>query len=1316
MVIIVNCDTPSIMKDSEFCNQRQGPMVVEWRGMMRWAAIMLALLLLSHRGVAQRKFSNIGFGEAHVVNCFAQDASGMIWIGTNHGLYSYDGYSTISHATHSHATSSQVNSMLIAGDTIYIGADCGLLAYDIAHDSFCDTVATAPSDIRALARHGGTLLIGSLGGFYELDIATRSIARRDRGLSNSTVYSILPIEGEGIYVGTYNGLNKYLPQSKEFRHIAMPTPNAKKNTFVNSLLYDSRRGCLWVGIEGSLYTMDLLSHRFTRIDGFGYNSIKSLAIDDASGEVMVGTDNGLYSYTDQGIVRYSHNSRISSSLLNNVVWSVFFDRDHNLWAGTDYNVSLSPQSDNNLISIYELTGSEEGNVIYAIARDSRGLLWLGGTNGLIRCEGSMAGTLWYSMDNALYPLTHNRIRAIYCGRNDELWIAGDGGLNRYDYATRRFRRYHIVSSDRRYNANWAYSIFEDSVGNVWVGSFLGGVLVVSRDKLLSADSEVIADHHITFGDAGNFVNQMIPATDGGAWVLLYRGGGLYKIDGRSFSAKRVNVEAEMGNTLSHIIATPDGRLWCASDDVIAIFDAATCECITTLRLNRYATNRVTAMALVAGKVWVATSSGVWAIDATSYCAERLDLPNHTFYSIAHDAAAGRVLLGGLDEIAEVSLGELQHEQRESDIFFTAMWVNDELRASAGILRSQGSIELRHDENHIAVCVSDFGYSPDCTTQFVYKIEEHGSKWLTLPLNTNRITLSNLPPGTYTVRVKAVGADGKLTANERTLVIRIAPPWYASTPALIVYALLLLALVMWIIHFYRVKNRLRIAGIEKEKTVEQIALKTEFFANISHDLKTPLSLIMGPIGRLIPQVTDPAVEKQLNLAYENALKMNTLIHTMLDTKRIDSDTETLMILSQVDMVNFGRNIVQTFAAAYEQKHFIFTCDVDTIYMDIDVVKMESVINNIISNACKYSGENATIAVAVERQEDNLVIKISDDGMGIAERDLPFIFQRLYQSPRTKGVKEGTGIGLYIAKKFVELHGGRIGVASVEGSGTTFTIVLPMKCANEALPGGQSESGKAAKNGTVLIVEDNEAIRNFLTDTLADDYKCLMAANGRAGLAVCGSVVPDLMIIDYMMPVMDGIEMCRRIKENPTLACVPIIMLTAKDDAAIELRSTDMGVDCFKPKPFNVQVLQSRVRQLIGNKDRMRSHLRMEEITAEVKEIEAESGDERLLADVVKLIEDHIDDTELNVNFLGDKLGVSSKQLYRKLKQHLGVTPVDFIRQVRMKKAAMLLQQNKFTISEIMYMVGFSSSSYFAKCFQAHFGVTPRQYAEEHRPQP
>ena len=177
-----------------------------------------------------------------------------------------------------------------------------------------------------------------------------------------------------------------------------------------------------------------------------------------------------------------------------------------------------------------------------------------------------------------------------------------------------------------------------------------------------------------------------------------------------------------------------------------------------------------------------------------------------------------------------------------------------------------------------------------------------------------------------------------------------------------------------------------------------------------------------------------------------------------------------------------------------------------------------------------------------------------------------------------------------------------------------------------------------------------------------------------------------------------------------------MLTAKDDAAIELRSTDMGVDCFKPKPFNVQVLQSRVRQLIGNKDRMRSHLRMEEITAEVKEIEAESGDERLLADVVKLIEDHIDDTELNVNFLGDKLGVSSKQLYRKLKQHLGVTPVDFIRQVRMKKAAMLLQQNKFTISEIMYMVGFSSSSYFAKCFQAHFGVTPRQYAEEHRPQP
>lgn len=1263
---------------------------------------------------AVKSFASIGFqGEVRVVNCFAQDATGMIWIGTNHGLYSYDGYSTCQHSvSHDTDTSSQINSMTIVGDTIFIGADCGLLAYDIARDAFCESHSTTPTDIRALAVHGGTLLIGSLNGFYEYDLRSHTVTERKAGLSNRTIYSILDIEGDGIYVGTYNGLNKFQLHNKEFRQIEMPSPNVKKNTFVNSMLFDSRRGCVWVGTEGSLYKMDMVTHHFTRIEGFGNNSIKSLALDDRNGDVMVGTDNGLYIYNEWGIVRYSHNSRINSSLLNNIVWSVFVDRDHNLWAGTDYNISMSQQSDNDIITIPELTGKEDGNVFYAIARDSRGLLWLGGANGIIKYDGSAARTEWYTMDNQRHTLPHNRIRAIYCDRENELWIAGDGSVNRYDYGTGQFSRYHIVSSDRRYNANWAYSIFEDNSGNMWVGSFLGGVFVVSRDKLMASDGEVTADRHISFGEANNFVNQMIPSAGGGAWVLLYKGGGLYRIDGKAYGLRKIDVVKDMGGEPSNIIATDNGQLWCATDEAIAVYDAPTCRYLRKFSVSRYANCTVTAMKQVGDKVWLATNTGVWTVDMATFKPERLNIPNHPFYSIGYDEKAAKVVLGGLDEIVAVSLGDITAEQPEPDIFVTAVHVNDKLFAPDGqSVRSISRINLGHDENHITISVSDFNYSTDNKTQFAYRIDGLGDKWVTLPVNSNRITCANLVPGNYTVHIKAIGSDGELSEKERSIVIAIAPPWYASTPAHIVYALLLVALVLWVINFFRVKNRLRIARIEKEKTVEQIALKSELFANISHELKTPLSLIIGPIGRLIADVKEPAVAKQLNMAYENALKMNTLIHKVLDTKRIDADTETLMILSQVDIVHFCSNIVQTFEAAYGQKHFLFTSGVETIYMDIDVVKMESVINNIISNACKYSGENATIAVAMERQEDNVVIRISDDGIGIAEADIPFIFQRLYQSPRTKGVKEGTGIGLYIAKKFVELHEGKIAVTSLPGSGTTFTIVLPIK-GGEAVGNESDEGSKVAKNGTILIVEDNDAIRRFLTDTLGDEYNCLLAANGRAGLAVCGSVVPDLMIIDYMMPVMDGMEMCRRIKENRALACVPIIILTAKDDPDLELRSAELGVDCFMPKPFNVQVLTSRVRQLLGNKDLLRSRLRMEEIT-EVKEPEVESSDERLLADAVKLIEDHIADTELSVNYLSEKLGISPKQLYRKLKQHLGVTPVDFIRQVRMKKAAMLIQQNKFTISEIMYMVGFSSSSYFAKCFQAHFGKTPRQYAEESR---
>ncbi|MGN0207060.1 MAG: two-component regulator propeller domain-containing protein, partial [Muribaculaceae bacterium] len=696
-----------------------------------------------------KKFESIGFdGEARVVNCFAQDSTGMIWIGTNHGLYSYDGYSTYPHNTADAYTRSHINSMTIVGDTIFIGADCGLLAYDISRDAYCERIDSSPGNIRALAKQENNLLIGTLNGFFIMSLSSHEISEHSNGLSNNTVYSILNIDGEGLYVGTYNGLNKYMQHNNEFRKIEMPGNYEKKNTFVNSMLFDPERGCVWVGTEGSLYTMDLVTHHFTRIDGFGNNSIKSLALDDRNGDVIVGTDNGLYIYSQGKIVRYSHNSRISFTLLNNIVWSVFVDKDHNLWAGTDYNISMSSESGNNTISIAELTGMEDGNVIYAIGRDTRGLLWMGGANGIIRYNGNAEQSVWYTMDNPQHPLQHNRIREIYCDRENELWIVGDGGVNRYDYTTGQFCRYNILSSDRRYNTNWAYSIFEDAKGNLWVGSFLGGVFVINRKKLLESNGEAQADRHISFGDSQNFVNKMIPASDGGAWVLLYNDGGLYHIDETGRKYQKIEVEKDMGYQPSSIITTDNGLLWCANEDVVCVYNAATQKCMKKLKVSKYTTNIVYTMEQVADRVWLATNTGVWTINTNSFITERLNVPNHPYYSISYDKDKGTIALGGVDEIVMLNLSDISGKSVESDIYITAVMVNDKLYSTEeNSVRALKRINLGHDENHIIINVSDFNYSTDRKTQFAYCIEELGGKWVTLPINGNRISCSNLVPGT-----------------------------------------------------------------------------------------------------------------------------------------------------------------------------------------------------------------------------------------------------------------------------------------------------------------------------------------------------------------------------------------------------------------------------------------------------------------------------------------------------------------------------------------------------------------------------------------
>lgn len=501
--------------------------------------------------------------------------------------------------------------------------------------------------------------------------------------------------------------------------------------------------------------------------------------------------------------------------------------------------------------------------------------------------------------------------------------------------------------------------------------------------------------------------------------------------------------------------------------------------------------------------------------------------------------------------------------------------------------------------------------------------------------------------------------------------------------------------------------------ERRRAVADAERRLTFLADISHDLKTPLSMIIGPLSVVRERPLDNDTRKKLEVVYEHAMKLNALIHRTVELNHLDSDADSMLIISKVEAVEFCSGIMDSYRETHPEKTFVFQALIPGLYIDVDVVKLESVINNLLSNACKYSGSNATISCSVGCNGSNVEIIVSDDGVGIPADEQSLIFQRMFRSPRTAKGYEGTGIGLYLIKKFLELHGGTIELYSRENEGTTFIVSLPIsKSSIEDLDRRVTE-GKdtAADNRTkILVVEDNDSIASFIQSVLDEEYNVIVAANGRSGLAVASSFQPDLIIVDEMMPIMSGLEMCRRLKENPRLALIPVIMLTAKTDNRTEAESVKCGIDVFMSKPFEADILLGRIRHLIESKHTMMHAARIEAMTTP-KPVEIESVAERQLAEITRIIEENMSDSDLNVNTLAEKSGIGTKQLYRLIKKLVGVTPVDYIRRMRIRKAAILLEQHKFTVSEITYMVGFKTPSYFSKCFINEFGCKPSQYTGE-----
>ncbi len=1306
--------------------------------MLTKTSLLFLLLVLCFPGVYSQKpkyqmFENINLGTgASVVGCFLQDRQGLVWIGSNRGLFSYDGYNVQPHFMFDEKSNTQIYCGVIVDQKyLYLGADNGVLIYNIETDRYENAPVNFPTDVRTLLLQDEDLWLGTLNGLYRFDLKENKLHYFDPkkyvNLSHPTIYSIIRAHDNSIYVGTYNGLCRYSPRDDSFQRVKLPANPQKNNQFINSLLEDTTRRCIWVGMEGNLLKYNLTNGSIDEIEMFRDNSVKSLELDGNS-RLLAGTDNGLYVYSDTGPVQHvMHDSRNRNSLSNNIVWNIFVDQDQNIWLGTDYGISLFRYNRAlQYVPISDLTGTGEGNQFYSIFRDSKNNFWFGGTNGIIRAPRngeSWGDAVWYNMGDKKNPLPHGRIRHIYEDRNSDLWIATDGSINRYDYKARQFVQYNVVDSTGTYNANWAYYIFEDNRGQLWVATCLGGIFVVDKKKLMGSNSKTyVGEFNFSTrnGLSGMFINQIVPDRVGNVWVLLYNNG----IDKIKIGTRKVEKlplgELTGAKNPTFIFCDHSGYIWAGFRGGVMRITPENNH-IDTIFFDTFSTNEVLSMMEANGHIWVSTTDGLWLVDMETLKVRNLNLSDRRFLCMFFDARENRIYLGDVDGFAITSPDVITESVINRPIVATTLYVNGRLLEPEGkSIRYASQIELNYRQNNISLELSDLPYSLDGKNKFVYRLGDVDQNWNLLSPNTNRISYSNLSHGTYRLIVSKLDMTGKPSDNQYSLEIRINPPWYYTIWAKSVYALLLIGMASWTISFFRVKNRLKIERIEKEKLMEQSRMKMDFLTNLSHELKTPLSMIIAPLSRLLPGIKGPHEKQQLKLVQQNAMKLNALIHQMLDFNRIDSETNSLLILSRTEVVSYARNILSVFEEAGKEDgiFFRFIAPPEKIYLDLDVVKFESILNNLLSNAVKYSQQGGTVTLSVHYKDDpgELEISVLDTGVGIPAKDIPYIFQRFFQSPQTAGKKEGTGIGLYLVKTYTELHGGKVSVVSEENKGTKITISLPLHREEMTLVSTASQatemSSLADKNKPlVLVVDDNPEITAFVCDILHARYRCLIAADGKSGLDLCFKQTPDLVISDVMMPGMDGLEMCRQIRKHMPTSIIPVILLTARDDKETELASIQLNIDAFIPKPFEPDILLSRIEQLIRKNRKMEEKIRIESLS-EPKEIEAVSYDEKFLSSITQIIEDRLSDSDLNVSALCDISGINNKQIYRKLKQLTGMTPVEYIRSVRMKKAAMLFRQKKFSVAEVMYMVGFSNHSYFSKCFKSEFGKTPWEYMEEY----
>ena len=1355
---------------------------------------------------SQNKFDNYQFRSIQettskrAISSIIQDSNDFIWIGTNGaGLYRNDGVNYYGYKYDKKPGS--VNSNFIyttfidSYNNLWVGSDDGLCLYSRELDNFTkinigDVISKGynePITIKTIVQdNNGNLILGAYGfGLFKLNIKTlkttliqsklldkpdfliKSSAKTKQGIIYlGTSYGLLEIDLNGKVKQVYKDKFKREPLLED----------------IDNLVID-RFGYIWLGTtQNGLIKIKPETDNY-QFENYSITKNKILSIVESSlGYIICGTENdGLFvvNYKGQVVQKYLHSKYNNFSLKSNSVWSLYEDKEKRLWLGYfNKGLGVFDKPNNKFNSLEALVNNDNSlqtSYVTSVTKDKKGNLLISNEGGGLDIY-NLADKSYIHVNknnqNYYSGLDAVDIQTIFIDSRQNIWIGSwDRGIYFLKNGTTKFINYNTANT-AGLKSNRVFSFSEDSKGRIWIGTFIKGLHYFDNksNKIVHCDSKPFTDKALDKA----FIRKVFVDSDDLLWVGTILG--LYQVNLSDPNFKVIKMRDEMFRditkhnsiqTILSIYESNDKTIWIGTDGE-GLFSYNKKNKLFSDYDDFPGFKEKSVRAIISdnnGSLWISGGSGLTKLDfkskkSTNFNKDDGLIDNDFNNNAVFKDGNGNLYFGSYEGVNYFNPAEIKKTEKAPRLYFSdfklfnqSVKPNEDASPLTKVISETKEIILDYTQSVFTIEYVGINYNYSKKNQYAYYLEGFEKDWNYVG-NNRAATYTNLEAGNYVFKVKSANADGSWSNNVLELKIKILPPWWKTFWAYLIYTFILVFLIIYFNKLYQNRFKAKQAIIlEKEKTIQLEKLnnkKLQFFTNISHEFRTPLTLIINPLEDILrSKNVSPEIHNKLKIVHKSSDRLSRLINELMDFNKLEFN-KIILQARKIEVVAFTQGIISYFdeEAAARNITINFESSIEELDDWLDPKMLEKILFNIISNAFKFTPDNGAITIAIDKSNtDSLIINgdkvpsfsitITDTGSGIRKKDLNRIFDRFYQVNNiNKDYYGSTGIGLEVVKEFIELHKGKVDVESEVGEGTKFIVTFPLgksvykkneivdeifkieKNKNQFLSvnnhydedeftdqTNENSTAETSKPYTVLIVEDNPELRNYLKQELSKLYKVITAENGKKGYELAVQKLPDIIVTDVIMPVMDGLQMCKNIKGDLKTSHIPLLMLSAKAMVKDRLEGIDSGADMYLSKPFELDILKSSLAQLITSRQIMFKKF-YSGITKQGKE-KTTSLDNDFIQKILHFINENISEPELTVELLSSKIFLSRSQLYRKIKTLTGVSVNEFIRNVRLEKAKQLIEKGNNNINEISYKVGFTSPSYFAKCYKTKYGHLPNQ---------